>query len=138
MAKRGRRPGQNNDLSEMELDIMGIVWRLGECNSPQIIQEYCAKRPLAETTIRTVLSNLRKKGYLELVPTTAAAYVYRGAVSRESVARRNLRKLVGRLFGGSPKEAIAYLIEDEDLDDAEIKAIQDLIAAKWGGGNHGN
>ncbi len=117
---------------------MGIIWRLGECTSLQIIQEYCAKRPLAETTIRTVLANLRRKGYLELAATTAAVYVYRSAVSRESIARRNLRKLVGRLFGGSPKEAIAYLIEDEDLDEEEIRAIQDLIAAKRGEAKRGD
>ena len=138
MANRGRRPAQSKDLSEMELDIMGIIWRLGECTSLQIIQEYCAKRPLAETTIRTVLANLRRKGYLELAATTAAVYVYRSAVSRESIARRNLRKLVGRLFGGSPKEAIAYLIEDEDLDEEEIRAIQDLIAAKRGEAKRGD
>lgn len=137
MAKRGRRPKQTNELSEMELDIMDIVWRLGECTSSQIIDEYCRKRPLAETTIRTVLSNLRKKGYLELVPTVEPTYVYRGAVTRESVARRTLRTLVGRLFEGSPRGAIAYLIEDEELDDDEIKAIQDLIETKRGGKKDG-
>jgi predicted transcriptional regulator len=112
---------------------MNIVWRLEECTSAGIIEEYCKKRPLAETTIRTVLSNLRKKGYLELVPTVERTYVYRSAVSRESVARRRLRTLIGRLFGGSPREAISYLIEDEDLDDAEFEAIRGMIESKRGG-----
>jgi BlaI family transcriptional regulator, penicillinase repressor len=132
MAKRGRRRKKGNELSDMELDVMGVVWDLGECTSAEIIAEYGKKRSLAETTIRTVLSNLRKKGFLELVPTVERTYVYRSAVSRESVARGSLRALVGRLFGGSPREAIAYLIEDEDWDESEFEAIRRIVKSRQG------
>lgn len=137
MAKQGRRPKRGNGLSDMELEIMNIVWRIEHCTSAEIIKEYCRKRPLAETTIRTVLSTLRKKGYLDLVPTKERTYIYRSAVSRESVARRSLRTLIKRLFRGSPHEAIAYLIEDEDLDDAEFDAIRQMVESKRGGKENG-
>jgi len=127
MTSRGRPPQKSPDLSDLELEVMGIVWRLGDCTSAQIIDDYRAKRPLADTTIRTVLANLRRKGFLELVPTVERTYVYRSAVSRESVARRVLRTVVDRLFGGSPQGAIAYLVEDQDLTETQLDEIRRMV-----------
>ena len=70
MAKKGKDTSQSRpELSRLELEIMDVVWELGDCSSAEVIAAYRKKRPLAPTTIRTVLTNLRKKGYLEPIPT---------------------------------------------------------------------
>ena len=51
----------------------------------------------------------------------------RATVERESVARRTLKNLVANLFGGCPRQAIAYLLKDEKLDDADLEEIRRLI-----------
>ena len=60
--------GQLTELSGLELEVMNLVWKLGECTSADVIEAYNEVRPLADTTIRTVLTNIRRKGYLELIP----------------------------------------------------------------------
>jgi predicted transcriptional regulator len=50
-------------------------------------------------------------------------------VSREQVARRTLKEMVGKLFAGSPREAIAFLLEDETLDPGELDEIRKMIDA---------
>ena len=74
MAKRGRGKTDLPELSRLELAVMGVVWELGDCSSAEVIAAFTKRRRLAVTTIRTVLANLRKKGYLELrSPTDRAA-----------------------------------------------------------------
>jgi predicted transcriptional regulator len=119
-------------MSRLELAIMDVVWRLGDCSSAEVIAEFTKRRRLAETTIRTVLANLRKKGYLEPIPTIERGFRLRARVTRDAVAGRTLRGLVANLFGGSPREAIAHLLQDERLDDAELKEIRRLLDEKRG------
>lgn len=117
----------------MELEIMDVVWNLGDCSSAEVIAAHTKQRPLAATTIRTVLANLRKKGYLEPIPTIERGFRLRALVNRDSVARRTLKGLVGTLCGGSPRQAIAYLLKDEDIDEADLAEIRRMIDSKRGG-----
>lgn len=124
--KKETRP---SDLSALELAVMNVIWELGECGSREVIEAYNAKakRRLADTTIRTVMTNLRKKGYLEPVPTIERGIRFLPAVNRESTARRMFRQLISPLFGGSPSQAIAHLIKHEAISDQEIEEIQRMI-----------
>jgi len=123
---------ENPELSRLETEIMDVVWRLGECSSAEVIANYskansAASRRLAPTTIRTVLANLRRKGYLKPVPTIEPGFRLRPVVARESVVRRTLKSLVAGLLGGSPRQAIAYLLKDENLNDADLEEIRRLV-----------
>ena len=114
-------------LSRLEQRIMGLVWNLGECSSAEVIAAHNEGEPLAETTIRSVLANLRKKGYVELVPTIERQHRLKPAVSRERGGRRTLKDLVAGFFGGSPQQILSYLIKDEKLSDEELEGLRQLI-----------
>ncbi len=128
MAKRKTKPSkEKKELSRLEMQIMDVVWDLGDCSSAEVIFEFCKKRSLAETTIRTVLTNLRKKGYLKPIPTVERGFRLRAIVSRESVAGRWMSNLVDNLFGNSPREAICHLLQDENISDEDLDEIRRLI-----------
>ena len=115
------------ELSPLELDVMTVVWELGECTSADVIEAYQKKRPLANTTIRTVLANIRKKGYLDVVPSVEPRIRFRAKVTKRAVARRSVKQLLSSLFEGSPREAIAFLLEEEKIDQSELAEIRRLI-----------
>src|SRR5437764_15448899 len=117
-------------LSGLELEVMNLVWDLGQPTSGDIVEAFTKHRPLAPTTIRTVLTKIEEKGYVERVPTTERALRYRPSFPREAVATQTLQQLVGRLFGGSPKAAIAQLLADEALDAAELDDIQKMVSRR--------
>ena len=125
-----RSPKKLPPLSSLEMEVMVFVWELGEATSAEIIDAVTRKRPLAPTTIRTVLANIEEKGYVERVPTTERALRYKASFPREAVATQTLRQLVGRLFGGSSKMAIAQLLADEQLDAAELEEIQKMVSRR--------
>ena len=130
MAKRSKAGAGRAELSRLEMDVMDVVWELGDCSSAEVARAFAKKRALAPTTIRTVLANLRKKGYLKPIPTVERGFRLRATVKREDVARTTLSSLTDTLFGGSPGQAIVYLLEDEKIDDDELEAIRVMIEAK--------
>lgn len=114
-------------LSKLELDVMGVVWRLGECSTREVIQEYQKARILADTTIKTVLTSIRNKGYLELVPTTEPGFRFRPAVSQQEIAQSSLRGVVSNFFGGSTRAAILHLLRQEEISDSEMDEIRQML-----------
>jgi predicted transcriptional regulator len=125
---------QSPELSPLELEVMNVIWELGECTSADVINDFTKKRKLANTTIRTVLANIRKKGYLEIVPSVEPRVRFRPRVSKRTVARRNVRQLLRNMFGDSPREAIEFLLEEEDIDRAELDEIRRLLDEHASGG----
>lgn len=113
---------------------MNVVWDLGDCSSAQVVSGYQAKRALAPTTIRTVLTKLREKGYIKQIPSMQRGFMFSAVIDREKVARRSLRELLGTMFDGSPKQAISYLLEEE-IGDEELKEIRELLDRQKKGGS---
>ena len=117
-------------LSRLEMAVMDVAWRLGESGSSEIVEAVQKRRPLAPTTIRTVLANLRKKGYLAPVPSLERGFRWKPAVTRQSVARRSFKELLRHLFEGSPRQAIAFLLNDEELSADDVAEIRKLLDQK--------
>ena len=114
-------------LSPLELEIMDLVWNLKECTSAEVISAYKKIRPLADTTVRTVLTNIRKKGYLELVPSIDRGHRFRPTRSREEVARETLKTLVKRLFKGRARDAVTLLLSDDLMTGKDLKEIRRIV-----------
>jgi predicted transcriptional regulator len=122
------------ELSRLEQEIMSVVWDLGKCSSAEVIEAYTQKRELAKTTIRTVIANLLKKGYIEQVPSMERGYRYRACVSRDAVAKRSLKQLVSGLFSGSPRQAIAYLLKEQGIENGDLDEIRKMLDKQRRGG----
>lgn len=127
MKERSASPKKLPALSALEREIMDVVWTLGDCTSGQVTSEFIKIRALAPTTIRTVLANLRTKGYLKVIPSVERGFLLRPTVNRETVGRRSLKELLASFFQGSPKQAIAYLLDERNLTDEELHEIRQLI-----------
>ena len=65
-----------------------------------------------------------------MVPTVEPQYRFRACVGQDAIAKRSLKELVSGLLGGSPRQAIAYLLEHEAIDEEELQAIRALIDAR--------
>ncbi len=130
--KRSKSTRDLPRLSDLEMEVMDVVWRLGECGSAQVIEAFAAQkqRRLADTTIRTVLTKLREKGYIELIPSVQRSYLFRAAVPRQAVAKRSVSDLLRQIFEGSPRQAIAHLLNEEEVSDSDLDEIRRMINAR--------
>jgi predicted transcriptional regulator len=128
MARKKKRGSRGRpELTPLETDLMQILWERGDANAAEVGEALKGKRPLAPTTVHTVLSNLKKKGYLRLVPTVERSLRYAPAVPREQVGARRLKDLLGEFFGGSPQRLMAHLIKEGNVDEVELAEIRAML-----------
>ena len=115
---------QAGQLTPLELDIMDVLWRLGEANV-QAVQE-ALPRELAYTTVQTVLNILHRKRKVRRVKRDRA-YFYIPVVSQTQVARHAVSQIVERLFGGSAESLVMSLVETRQLTPQKLDHLRRLI-----------
>ncbi len=99
---------------------MEILWSHGKATAEQI-RELLPDRP-HDSTVRTLLRILESKGYVAR-DGPGRPLLYEAVVSRSKAQRTALRRLLGRLFGGSPEALALRLLEDRHLTPAQFEEI---------------
>lgn len=92
----------------LELECLNALWTLGEGSVKQVREVVTAARPLAYTTIMTVLDRLVRKGKLDRHK-VGRAYVYAPRTPRDEMRRTAIRELVASFFDGSERELLRFL-----------------------------
>jgi predicted transcriptional regulator len=105
----------------LELLCLNALWILGDGNVREVQEIVVNTRPLAYTTIMTVLDRLVRKGKLSRRK-TGRAFVYRPETSQDSMRRAAIRELVDSLFNGSEAELAGFLASTEKLGPQETLA----------------
>jgi predicted transcriptional regulator len=115
-------------LGETEMEVLHHVWDLGEATVADVRERILEDRDVAYTTVMTVLKKLAEKGYLTYHK-EGRSYVYEPAQSPDAVQHSLLRRLMEKVFKGSPTALVQTLVQREDLTDAERRDIKDIIDA---------
>jgi BlaI family penicillinase repressor len=117
-------------LGDLESEIMSAVWEKGEATVQDVQSALEPRRPLAYTTVMTVMSRLAQKGLLQRRK-EGRAYVYTSTASQEKFAGSQLLSLVRRLYEGATGKAIAHLLEiDDNVSAEELERLEALIRAR--------
>ena len=117
--------------TELELDILKILWD----ESPLPVREVRARlasqadRPLAHSTVITMLNIMHGKGFLKRKK-DGKAFLFSPKVKKESVTGKMMGDLLSRAFDGSPAAMMLNLLETNDIDADELSELRKLIARK--------
>ena len=118
-----------HDLGELQKAIMETVWELGEATTRQVLERVSRKKPLAYTSVLSIMQRLENTGWLKHRE-EGRTYVYQAACSRDEECCRSLRKFIDRVFHGDSALVFQHLIEDENLSDEELESLRKLIDKK--------
>ncbi len=118
-------------FTDRELDVMAVLWDRGGATVAEV-QERLAD-PLAYTTVLTVLRTLEEKGHVRH-RAEGRAYRYLPRVPREAAGASALRRIVGKIFAGSPEALLTQLVADRRLTDAQLERMRRLLDERLGGG----
>jgi len=113
-------------LGGTEMEILRHVWALGRASVRDVHDRMTAVRPVAYTTVMTVMKNLADKGLLH-VETDGAAYVYRAAADPDAVRGGVLAGILDKVFGGDPAALVQTLVRHEALSGADRAALRRLL-----------
>jgi len=119
---RKRSPG----LTDGETRIMNVLWARGRATVGEVASALPKRRPVAYTTVQTMLRILESKGYVDHEQ-VGRAFVYRPIVEQHAARRKALGHLIDALFDSSPSLLVLDLLTDERLDPVEIGRLRQMI-----------
>ena len=112
---------------DRELDVMSVLWDLDSATVAQVREQLADD--LAYTTVLTVLRTLEQKGYVGHTG-EGRAHRYRPLGKREAAGRSALRRLVAKVFDGSPEMLLPQLVSDKNLSDEELRRLRRLLEGR--------
>jgi predicted transcriptional regulator len=121
---------EKEKLTELELQIMQVIWRLGPSNV-SAVQEGLEQK-LAYTTVQTMLNILQKKGKLRR-KLRGRAFEYSAIVTEAKASSHAVSDLVDRMFGGSSEELVMSLIKSRQIDAKKIAELSRRVEEEGGG-----
>ena len=113
-------------LGAQELAIMKVIWRLKDVSVREVYETLRERRPVAYTTVMTMMNTLEGKGYLKK-ELDGRAFRYKPAVPERRVVTKMVKEFVERVFDGSSAPLLAHLVTSTDLSDDEREELRRLI-----------
>lgn len=115
-------------LTPPEAEIMRVVW---DRNEPVTVREVYEtirqKRPVAYTTVMSVMNKLARKEVL-VQDKSAAAYLYAAAVSDVEVASDVVDAVVEKILAGATEPLISRLLgSNSRLSEQQLKRLEELL-----------
>ena len=105
---------------------MKVVWRLRKTTVRDVYEALRSTRPVAYTTVMTMMNVLETKGYLKKEK-HERAYRYRPARPERTVISSMVREFVNRVFDGAPRPLLLHLVKDNRLTMREREELLKLI-----------
>ena len=124
-------PKKGRQLTEVELELMTILWKIGEGTVNDVLLALPAARKLAYTSVSTILRILEQKGIVGSRK-EGRGHVYLPKLEKEAYEASSLRHLVTRVFDGTPAALVRRLLETERLSEEELAEIRVLLEGKEG------
>ena len=125
MAK-SRRDKPKTQLTEVELELMTILWRLGVGTVRDVMAQLPAERQLAYTSVSTMLRILEQKEILTSRK-TGVSHVYVPTLSRAEYEASAVERLVSSVFDDVPEALVARLIEVKGMTPEALTRLKTML-----------
>ena len=114
-------------VSDAELDVLKVLWEHGPATVREVEGRLRRRRRRwAYTTVLTLLSRLREKGYVKSEK-DGPAHVFSPAVSREQLLRNGLSDLADRVCDGTASPLVHALVKGQRFTADEIAHFRKLL-----------
>jgi len=114
-------------ISEAELEVMKILWEVGQATSSQIIDRLSETTEWKPKTIQTLISRLVAKGAIKPESTGSKAFLYLPLVGEEEFKALASKSFLQKVFDGSLNLMVASFIKEEKISKEEIQSLKKLL-----------
>ena len=114
-------------LTDLQLAVVRALWDQEECTVLDVQQALLPERPLAQTTVATLLTRLEKRGIVSH-RVERRQFVYRALVTEPQVKVSMVAQLTEMLFAGRPAALISHLLASRDVHAGDLTEVKRLIA----------
>jgi BlaI family penicillinase repressor len=117
-------------ISESELEVMKVVWRLGQAGSSQIIKELTETTEWKPKTIQTLITRLVEKGAIKAEKSTTTgtkAFVYSPLVDEAEFKARASESFLQKMYNGSVNLMLASFVKQQKLTKKDFDELKKLL-----------
>ena len=123
------RSDRMTNLGELQLQVLDIVGRLQAASVYDVLAAFAEDVRPRYTTVLTVLRALEKKGLVSHT-TRDRSYIYRPTEESANVRPRLVSDLVQRVFGGSPQDLVAALLDTDAVTPEVLRELEALVKGR--------
>lgn len=120
---------RRHHLAELQLAIMQVLWDRGESTVSDVRDALNASRPLAYTTVGTMLSKMEANGQVAH-RSDGRVNIYYPLLERSEVSRSMLTDLTERLFRGDVSDLLCTLLDGCEVSSEELQRLKQIIAER--------
>lgn len=115
-------------ISDAEWTIMKALWQHeGQKLSLKEIAAAAEGAGRSYTTVRTMVGRLVEKGAICADESNPRNFLYSAALSEEACRKEEMQSFLDRIFDGSAKLMVSFLIPDKNLTQEEQQTLLALI-----------
>lgn len=115
-------------LTDTELELMTILWAIKEGSVAEVLKELPPDKPLAYTSVSTILRILEQKGILK-TRKEGRGHIYIPICDKTTYEAKSVKHLVNRVFAGTPTALVRQLVSSIPLNEKQLNEIKQIIAA---------
>jgi BlaI family penicillinase repressor len=112
-------------LTQRELDIMSVLWDLGEATVTEVRDRVDPN--LAYTSISSMIRTLEMKGYVSHRRGEGKTHIYFPTIDSGTAGKTVLGRVLDKVYGGSPIKLLAHLVDEHRLSEKELGRMRDLL-----------
>ncbi|MFN8943895.1 MAG: BlaI/MecI/CopY family transcriptional regulator [Pseudobdellovibrionaceae bacterium] len=126
MKKAKNKETDGKLLTETELELMTILWRLGEGSVADVIEQLPKERDLAYTSVSTIMRILEQKEILK-TRKEGRGHIYTPQLKKNDFEAKTVKHVVERVFDGTPVALVRQLLDSVKFDEKDLKELRKLI-----------
>ena len=125
------RPKTTN-LTAQQIEIMKVVWRLGDATVRDVYEDLRARRSIAYTTVMTTMKTMEARGHLKK-RVDGRAFVYQAVEPQSNALRRIVGDFLDKVFNGATEPLLAHLVQERRLSQKDLDKVAKMIRNKNNG-----
>jgi predicted transcriptional regulator len=113
-------------LTDVELELMNILWGLGEGSVSDVLEHLPPGRDLAYTSVSTILRILEQKDVLK-ARKEGRGHIYIPVLKKADYEAKAVKHVVEKVFEGTPVALVRQLLDSGELGKADIEELKALL-----------
>jgi predicted transcriptional regulator len=116
----------DRQLTDVELELMQLIWGLEECTIREVYEALPKNRDLAYTTVATMIKILEQKGAVSCKKGDRAITV-KPRIQRSEYEVASLKHLNEIVFQGNATTMVTRLLDEGELTTDELHSLRKLL-----------
>ena len=126
MTKKKTKEIESKLLTETELELMSILWKLGEGSVAEVMEHLPKERDLAYTSVSTILRILEQKEVLK-TRKEGRGHIYTPLLEKAAYEAKTVKHVIERVFDGTPVALVRQLLGSVKLSEKDLQELKLLI-----------